>query len=717
VTNNTANMSSAPPRTGRVHGVAVAAKDFWKEHMPLSLQKFFPFHFTTCHRLEGDGREPGSAFRATSTMGVEIRVEITAKDDHSVSWSESVGGSKALWHLQTPGVPSTSASAGASEEPTSSSCDVMLGCGWEGDAEGDCSAYPASATLDVELRRRLADLRVSQGAAHPKTITIRFFEEAEAVTPSAELEPLRELAHAARAAFDQRTAALTGEAKEKHDKLMSKMPAMMPEELICEVFDASACSFVHHPQTELRPGDLLQITSGDYIPADCLLLWSTSPLETAVQVAAVDGDNSLRLRQVVDLPLLPGADTVAAAREHGLFLALSAESAAMLSASGAFELPPPLAAEGRFKAVFRPSGDYTPVTLEYRQFLPAGSRMVMTERAMALVLRTGLTVPQLSGGELLRPIRFAAREELKEVKKRLDEAKREEREMERARPRDAAELAAETGVEWETGFTNVPDDGNCMMHAFWLGLKTLLNHYPHLRLEDEPPLPDDPEAFRVRALEAMCASEHLGYVAAVENQLRLWLELDPALLMTAVEDFFTLPPEFQSKVASLNQSVQLGGFEDVDFAGLVHEYIEVLKTRQDVDGRAVFVPLGQLELEMLLSMYQVRLQIIKSEALRSMHKWRRKMEAKAKAETEANDGSGAGSGSGGATGEAEKEPSMDDLIRETDPRTIQPAHVMDRQPTAGCNRVVRIMNVSSNHYQVHLPAPPREAAVAASGGV
>lgn len=70
---------SSPRLQGRVEGAPVTAKDFWKEHLPLSLRKLFPFHFTTCHRLDGDGREPGSTFRATSTMGVEIRVEITDK--------------------------------------------------------------------------------------------------------------------------------------------------------------------------------------------------------------------------------------------------------------------------------------------------------------------------------------------------------------------------------------------------------------------------------------------------------------------------------------------------------------------------------------------------------------------------------------------------------------------------------------------------------------
>ena len=39
-----------------------------------------------------------------------------------------------------------------------------------------------------------------------------------------------------------------------------------------------------------------------YFPADLVLLWSTSPLETAIEMAWYDGDKSLRLRQVNALP-------------------------------------------------------------------------------------------------------------------------------------------------------------------------------------------------------------------------------------------------------------------------------------------------------------------------------------------------------------------------------------------------------------------------------
>lgn len=191
-----------------------------------------------------------------------------SRADTSVSWIESVAGSRAVWRLELPEVSASASPDAESGVTAPDSSDFILECGWEGTESGDagtCAAYPASETLDVELRRRLADLRVSQGAAHSTTVTVRFFEEAEAVRPSGELDTLLQLASLARAAFDQRAAALTGEAKEKHAKMMTRMPAPMPDEMLCEVFDPATATFAHRLHTALRPGDVLQVTSGDYV--------------------------------------------------------------------------------------------------------------------------------------------------------------------------------------------------------------------------------------------------------------------------------------------------------------------------------------------------------------------------------------------------------------------------------------------------------------------
>ena len=41
------------------------------------------------------------------------------------------------------------------------------------------------------------------------------------------------------------------------------------------------------------------------------------------------------------------------------------------------------------------------------------------------------------------------------------------------------ELVRCSGMQWSVDWTDVPDDGNCMAHAFWLALKTLLEVLTH----------------------------------------------------------------------------------------------------------------------------------------------------------------------------------------------------------------------------------------------
>ena len=44
-----------------------------------------------------------------------------------------------------------------------------------------------------------------------------------------------------------------------------------------------------------------------------------------------------------------------------------------------------------------------------------------------------------------------------------------------------------------------------------------------------------------------------AYRSSLSNMLRLWLQLDASVLMSQVEDVFTLPPDFQTKIFTLNQ--------------------------------------------------------------------------------------------------------------------------------------------------------------------
>jgi len=90
------------------------------------------------------------------------------------------------------------------------------------------------------------------------------------------------------------------------------------------------------------------------------------------------------------------------------------------------------------------------------------------------------------------------KEETKKEKRKKEAAEREKKKQEaRLPPKERIRrLESETGILWDDSFTNVPDDGNCLMHAFWLGLKTLLERYPEFKLISESPLPEDPVTFR-----------------------------------------------------------------------------------------------------------------------------------------------------------------------------------------------------------------------------
>ena len=102
--------------------------------------------------------------------------------------------------------------------------------------------------------------------------------------------------------------------------------------------------------------------------------------------------------------------------------------------------------------------------------------------------------------------------------------------------------------------------------------------------------------------------------------------------------------------------------------GLVDLYVRAMVEPREVNGRVTYAPLGGLELQLLVSLYDVRLQTVKSEAVECMRK---------------------------AHGDV-------------DPRRILPDQLSTMQPEGRSSaRVVRVLNVGTNHYQVHLPVPPR----------
>jgi hypothetical protein len=88
-----------------------------------------------------------------------------------------------------------------------------------------------------------------------------------------------------------------------------------------------------------------------------------------------------------------------------------------------------------------------------------------------------------------------------------------------------------------------------------MGLSTLLAYYPALALPADD-LPGTPEALRLQAMQRLALDE--SYCSSLSNMFRLWLGLDATTVMQ-FEDFFTLPPAFQSKLLEANQAASKAG--------------------------------------------------------------------------------------------------------------------------------------------------------------
>jgi len=63
-------------------------------------------------------------------------------------------------------------------------------------------------------------------------------------------------------------------------------------------------------------------------------------------------------------------------------------------------------------------------------------------------------------------------------------------------------------MSWSSEWTDVPDDGNCMIHGFYLALKKILEIDPELAaVKDVPELGGDPAACRGFLTEAIYKDE------------------------------------------------------------------------------------------------------------------------------------------------------------------------------------------------------------------
>lgn len=109
------------------------------------------------------------------------------------------------------------------------------------------------------------------------------------------------------------------------------------------------------------------------------------------------------------------------------------------------------------------------------QLVPRWGKLIFAEALVGMVVYTGRDTKWAMQGGAAQAIVVTAEEKRKEKRDKALKAAAAARKAARlAMPVDPSILEDKTGIFWSNRFTNVPDDGNCGMHAFWLGLRTLL---------------------------------------------------------------------------------------------------------------------------------------------------------------------------------------------------------------------------------------------------
>lgn len=303
-----------------------------------------------------------------------------------------------------------------------------------------------------------------------------------------------------------------------------------------------------------------------------------------------------------------------------------------------------------------PENQIQPTGIARRHFVPQGGKLVFTQWVIGVVVFIGPdTKLSLHGGKEAALAAGAARRQQEDAQKARAEEVRKAR---LPQPVPVQLIEEETGFPWETTFTDVPDDGNCMVHAFWLGLKTLLDLHPNLHISDAPVLPSTPIECR-QQIAGLLVKDAL-YMEQLRTQFEFWVqELDLTILLGHIEDFFVMPEEFQQTITEANQ-LWRQGMKDVDYGSIVQQYCTAMASVREVNGRDTYIPLGEHELQAICRVYNCRLQVIKNDSL---------------------------------------DPSV--FPRPMDPRSIPPKLIHDINKES--KRMVRLLNVNTNHYQLHLP--------------
>ncbi|GAB5360665.1 hypothetical protein AAMO2058_000646800 [Amorphochlora amoebiformis] len=456
--------------------------------------------------------------------------------------------------------------------------------------------------------------------------------------------------------------------------------------------------------SEVLVGMVCRVRAGQRAPGDMLIL-SASSSEIYIQSPQFDGDMTVRMCQRLRLPgdvreilesLVKLSDEPKSERRQTPKLEIGIK----LHGSNSEEL----------KNTSAVDMDNNPI--HQRHEIPAGSRLVLTDWVIGIIIfAQENTKYAIRGGEMgrskaekERKLREAAEKKKREEesRKREEEKKNKKSAIEKAREKEKAIKEIEKdGIYWSDCFSNVPDNGNCQVHCVWLGLKTLLQHYPDLALPDDyKVLGESSEHLREQLFRVLKTDNE--YISEISEMFKTFSEKIGQDILVTLEDFFTLPPQIRTKILATSERIHLRdpiqqqrlpklntcppeGKDDTcpserkvdtckpDYRKWAREYIEIASEPQVVNGRTIYLPLGASELRAISRYLQITVQVMTKEGV-----------------LEAGEGV---------------------ILDEVDPRVVTKRSMQIFRGGENKRRVVRMLNLTENiHYMVHLPRAPMSSA-------
>ncbi len=207
--------------------------------------------------------------------------------------------------------------------------------------------------------------------------------------------------------------------------------------------------------------------------------------------------------------------------------AATGSAAAVVPAAGAAVAASPAAAVAP-PAGTSSGGSGGDEKLDIDTFFPRNGLLLLADWMIGVVVYTGYdTKYSVIGGFAGAQKREAKRLEKIEKEKAKAQAKQEERKAKARKELPSREVAIAQfseqtgGLKWADKFTDVPDDGNCLLTAFWLGLTTLIRYYPSKRRSEgeEKSLGADSNVFRAQLFAKLKSDKRIARSSAFRHSL------------------------------------------------------------------------------------------------------------------------------------------------------------------------------------------------------